>query len=470
MKILILHGIDSIAQSRRTSVHHAFFLPRHEPNHEYWLQAAQATIPPSLLRQKFDAVIIDTTFLCWRWTGDYFKKFKVKFDFIRDMNAVKIAFPQDEYDHSEVLENWLIDWKVDIVYSVCYSDFATFYPTLSQTAEIRFGYTGLFEASDIDLVSRFSSPWQDRTIDVGYRARRLPPYFGWFGKLKSDIADRFIEATTQRDVVTDISCLPEDALMGNNWLNFLGKCRFILGCESGSSVLDKRGAIKTACEAYMSRNPHANFEMVASKCFPGEDRSRPFTAISPRLFEAAAAGCGQILVPGHYSGVLEPWTHYLPLLADASNIDEILAAMKDVSLVREMIKSSRKVLLEDPRFTYRSYAQDVMSAILARRPEAKLDPGGEATDALLRLSLQTAERWSEDYKEGVSTLAIEKAAEFTDSVRAVVLTANRLSSRRVYAKRFLLGASDRIYIGLRRIAKLALRLVRHLFGRRKLSK
>lgn len=470
MKILILHGIDSVAQSRRTSIHHAFFLLRHEPNHEYWLQAAQATIPPSLLREKFDAIIIDTTFLCWRWTGEYFPKFKAKFDFVRNMEAVKIAFPQDEYDHSEILENWLIDWKVDVVYSVCHSDRETFYPTLSRSAEIRFGYTGLFEPADIDLVSRFSSPWRERAIDVGYRARRLPPYFGWFGKLKSDIADRFNEATENKDITTNISCQPEDALMGNDWLRFLGKCRFILGCESGSSVLDKRGAIKAKCEIYLSRNPQATFETVAAKCFPGEDRAKPFTAISPRLFEAAAAGCGQILVPGNYGGILEPWTHYLPLSADASNIDEILTAMNDLDRMEEMIKASQMVLLENPKFTYRSYAQDAISAIHDRLPNAKPDRSEDPIDALLRLSLLTAERWSHDYKEGISTLAAEKAAEFADRVRATVLTANSLSSRRIYIRHLSLNIANSIYVGLRRSAKLVLRVAQYLFTQRKKAK
>lgn len=408
MQILILHGIDSVAQSRRTSLHHAFFLPRYESGHDYWLQAAHAPVPESLLEQKFDAIIIDTTFLCWRWTGRYFQDLKTKYDFIRDMDAVKIAFPQDEYDHTELLEDWLLDWQIDVVYSVCHSDLQTFYPELSKAAEVRFGYTGLFEAADLALVGRFAAPWRQRPIDVGYRARRLPPYFGWFGKLKSDIADRFIEATAGSCLKTNISCEPQDALAGNDWLKFLGNCRFILGCESGSSVLDSRGYIKARCEAFMSRHPDASFETIAQKCFPGEDRATPFTAISPRLFEAAAAGCGQILVPGHYDGLLQPWIHYIPLEADASNIEAVIKAMNDQERMEQMIRASQKALLENPKLTYRFYAADVMSAIRARLPDMPPSDAEEPADAMLRLVLTTSERWSADYQKGVPVIQVQR--------------------------------------------------------------
>ncbi len=400
MKILILHGLDDIATARRTSIHHAFFLPRHAPQHDYWLQAAHAPVTDALRREEFDAVIIDTTFLCWRWVKpaeQYFAPLKANYDFLRDSHAVKIAFPQDEYDHSQILEDWLTDWKIDVIYSVCFDDRAVFYPRLQHSAEIRFGYTGLFEPADLSLVSRYALPWRDRSVDVGYRARRLPPYFGRFGMLKSDIADCFVAAAASRDLVLDISCDAKDALPGDDWLRFLGSCRFILGCESGSSLLDPRGDIQVLCNAYRAQHPDAEYEEVEATCFPGLDRAAPFKAISPRLFEAAAAGCAQILVPGHYAGVLTPWKHYLPLASDMSNIDEVIHAMRDTDRMEAMVAASRTALLDDSRFSYTAYAADVLSAIEERRPDLVVPPVAEAVDAALRLALMTGERWARAY-------------------------------------------------------------------------
>jgi len=397
MKILVLHGINSVAEIRRTSLHHAFFLPRHAPGHDYLLHAVHAPLTEAVTDQEFDAIVIDTTFLCQRWSepvGIGPAAIKRKFDFLRDSTAVKIAFPQDEYDHSEVLDSWLADWKVDVIYSVCFDHRALFYPRTSQHAEIRRGYTGLFEPEDIALVSRFAAPWRARRIDVGYRARKLGPYFGWFGVLKSEIGEQFNQAAADRGLTLDISCDAGDAIAGNGWLRFLGQCRFILGCEGGSTLIDPVGDIRARCNAYLAEHPDAGFAEIKAACFPGLDRAEPIKAISPRHFEAAAAGCAQILVPGEYAGALEPWQHYIPLEPDMSNIGEIVAAMSDWDRIEAMIAASREVLLSDPRFSYATYATDVLKAIAKRRPGlAPTDPT-EPVDGMLRLALRANEHWS----------------------------------------------------------------------------
>jgi len=401
MKILILHGLDSVETARRTSLHHAFFLPRHAPGHDYWLQAASAPVTAELRRERFDAILIDTTFLTWRWAGpDVLDAQRRKYAFVRDADAVKIAFPQDEYDHTALLDEWLSDWRADVVYSVCFDDRAEFYPRTARRAEIRRGYTGLYEPADRALAARFARPWRERTIDVGYRAKRLPPWFGWFGALKADIADRFVDRAAGSGLRLDISCNLQDAFMGDDWLRFLGSCRFILGCESGSSLLDATGSIKECCIAYGHAHPGATFADVEAHCFAGQDRARPFKAVSPRLFEAASAGCAQILVPGDYAGALEPWTHYLPLEADASNIDEVVAAMRDTARMEAMIAASQEVLLSE-RFGYEAYALDVLGAVKARRPGLADVTAEEPLDGMLRTALANIERLRHSYDRAV---------------------------------------------------------------------
>ncbi|MDP4289132.1 MAG: hypothetical protein Q8922_14520 [Bacteroidota bacterium] len=340
---------------------------------------------------------MDTTFLCWRWAKpeDAFLSIKRKFDFLRESNAVKVAFPQDEYDHSKVLDDWLYDWKIDVVYSVCFEDRAVFYPRVSHSAEIRKGYTGLFEPADIALVARSARPWREREIDVGYRARRLPPYFGRFGALKADIADRFVSASSKSGLQLDISCDPEKTIAGDAWLEFLGNCRFTLGCESGSSILDPVGQVRECCDAFQNLYPEASFEEVEAACFKGLDREKPFNAISPRLFESAAAGCAQILVPGSYDGLLEPWIHYLPLEPDAANAAQILEAMQDVPAIETMIAASQERLLGAREYSYAGYAENVMSAVRAHRPDTKFNLASASSDDWLRLLLQSNERWAE---------------------------------------------------------------------------
>lgn len=397
MKILILHGLDNVDAARRTSINHAFFLPRHAPGHDYWLQSVSASVTEDLLNETFDAIVLETTFLCWRWAKPaaiHFEPLKRKYDFVRKSDAVKIAFPQDEPDHSFVLDDWLTDWKVDVVYSVYHPHRAEFYRRLSKRADIRFGYTGLVEPTDIAMVSRYAMPWRTRRIDVGYRASRLAPNFGWFGALKSELGERFKAAAAGKGLTLDISCDAKDAIRGDGWLRFLGQCRFVLGCESGQSIFDPTGSIKDSVDAYLAARPNAPFEEVEANCFPGQDRKAPFTCISPRLFEAAAAGCVQILIPGDYDGAIKPWEHYIPLEPDASNIDEIVAAMADEERMVNMLKASQKALIENSKYGYATYAADVLGVIAERRPDLPPVETVEPLDGLLRLALKTGERWS----------------------------------------------------------------------------
>ncbi len=400
MKILILHGIDSMKTSRRTSLHHAFFLMRHFPDNEYWLQAASAPVTDDLVNEDFDAIIIDTTFLCWRWAKpiEAFEAFRRKYEFVAKSDAIKVAFPQDDYDHSEILDEWLSEWKVNVVYSVLYPHRAELYPCTSKTSEILKGYTGLFEAADLTLISGSARPWGQRAIDVGYRARRLPAYFGRFGQVKSEIADRFAELASITTLKLDISCKPSDTISGDQWLQFLGNCRFTLGSESGSSILDPRGEIRVRCEEFSKLYGEATFEEIEAACFPGQDRiSNPFKALSPRIFEAAAAGCAQILVPSEYDGALQPWTHYLPLERDCSNFDKILDAMGDTDRIQKMIDASQKALIANTRYSYAYYSEDVLGQIRKRLPKkhpSSRTAMAEPFDNWLKAVLQTNERWA----------------------------------------------------------------------------
>ena len=167
------------------------------------------------------------------------------------------------------------------------------------------------------MMRGIARPFVDRDIDVGYRAKNLPAYFGRFSRLKAEIGERFLAAARRSNLRLDISLgdAPHQVLLGDEWLKFLGNCRFTLGCESGSSLLDPWGEIRAACSAYLREHPDAGFDEVEAACFPGLDMKRVYSAISPRVFEAALAECCQVLVPGHYLGILHANEHYIPLAA-----------------------------------------------------------------------------------------------------------------------------------------------------------
>ncbi len=366
MRILILHANEGFQQTRRTSFNHAFALLKYAPQHHYTLHAVRQPVTERLRQTPFDVIVLDTTFLCWRWAkprSQWLDRILEDFDFVRRSDAVKIALPQDEYDHSEYLDEWLSAWKVDLIYSVCFDHRSVFYQRALASAEVVEGLTGFVDDSDLEFMARYTLPFDARSVDVGYRARDLPAYFGRFGRMKAAIGNRFKEKMSNSGLRLNISTQPEDTFAGDDWLKFLGRSRFTLGCESGSSLLDPRGAIRARVDAELQRKPEATFEELERCCFPEQDMNRVYSAISPRLFEASIARSCQILVPGRYMDVLKPDEHYIALTEDVSNAEEILEKIADVKANLARIEACYRDLIENPRFRYSTFVKNMLQKI-----------------------------------------------------------------------------------------------------------
>ena len=87
-------------------------------------------------------------------------------------------------------------------------------------------------------------PLAARPIDVGYRARRLSAWLGQLGHEKWLIGQRFAADAARYQLVCDISWREEDRLYGRDWVDFLTRCKAVLGSESGSSVFDATAALR----------------------------------------------------------------------------------------------------------------------------------------------------------------------------------------------------------------------------------
>jgi hypothetical protein len=246
--------------------------------------------------------------------------------------------------------------------------------------------TGYVDDADIELAKRVSKPLRDRPIDIGYRAADLPPQFGRFGRQKADIARHAVSRLSHSGLKLDISTAPEAMIQGDLWFDFLGNCRFTLGCESGSSILDPDGRIGDCAASYRKLKPTSTFEEVEQNCFPGQDglafpEHRVFSTISPRIFEAGLGGTAQILIEGKYEGVLEPWTHYVPVDATLSDASALVDIVRDTGRAEEMASACRVRLLSLPRLTYRRLVEDVLEEVRKSRPALATDPAAHASRA-----------------------------------------------------------------------------------------
>jgi hypothetical protein len=361
LSILVLHCLGNPALAPAFLNHHVFALQRNFPDHDYLYHDATLPLPDYVSEQDFHAIILDVTFLTARWASlDFLCARKNAYAFVRESSAIKVAFPQDEYDCNALLDDWMCEWNVDVVFSVIASGWDVLYPRYHMQGDIRLAYTGYIDES---LINWPSKPFHKRTIDIGYRAKKLPPYFGRVGQAKWTIGRDVARLGRNSGLNVDIELGDQGTLFGEEWLKFIGNSKFTLGANSGSSLLDPIGNIQRHVRAYLVDNPEANFDEVESACFPGQEGLHSFTAISPRVLEAALLNSAQILVDGEYSGIIKPSEHYIAIREDASNFEEVRSVMSDTGEVIKMISRCRDSILSVDALRYRNKARLILELI-----------------------------------------------------------------------------------------------------------
>src|SRR5574339_176487 len=130
LRILVLYWYPMPWQNMRLAVRqHLHALDKSNRNHKILYHNVYEN-PRRLQEVDFDVVILHTTFLCMRWS-EFFYRLKSELEWVKQLDCLKIAIPQDEYDHSEVLDEWLFEWQVPIVFS-CFdaAQHRTLYPLM----------------------------------------------------------------------------------------------------------------------------------------------------------------------------------------------------------------------------------------------------------------------------------------------------------------------------------------------------
>ena len=345
LNILILHRLGDPLYWRAAVRDLEHLLPDHAPHHRYVVHAADQPLPTYIKDVRFHGIVLGPTFLCARYARHTMASVLDAFDFVRTSDAFKIALPQDDYDAHAVLDRWMIDWHIDLVYAACSEHWDVLYPDYSRNGVIRQGYTGYVADAWLNRWKQ-TTPFAQRTIDVSYRARKLPPNFGRIGYIKGVIGERFAGHPATAGLRLDISTEPEDLVAGARWHDFLDNSKFCLATNTGSSLLDPNGDIRYCVERYLIRHAAASFDEVESHCFPGQDGRYVFTAISPRNLEAALAQTVQIATPGPYGGILTATDHYIPIEPDCSNVTEVVAQMHDETRVEAIRRQAREAVLD----------------------------------------------------------------------------------------------------------------------------
>lgn len=195
--------------------------------------------------------------------------------------------------------------------------------------------------------------YNQRRCDVAYRSRRVPIWYGQLGLQKTQISDKFQQHAKEYNLKVNLSYSESSRIYGQEWIDFIQHSKACLGVESGSGVFDFTGEIQTKVEAYQKTHPLVKYEAIEKLFFPGLDGRIYFNQISPRCFECAAVGTLMILYEGNYSGVLEPWRHYIPLKIDHSNIEEVVNALKDEAIWKTITTQAFNEIALNEKYSYK---------------------------------------------------------------------------------------------------------------------
>ena len=369
-RVLVLYWTPRASGTIRAAIrHHLEAIKQGPSNHAVTFWNAFDGGGQLLRRGKYDAVILHTTLLCLRWF-DNFPQWRRRLSWLNDLDCLKIAMPQDEYNHSQVLDEWLRDLGVDHVFSNFGADLRPLlYPYMSQHAKFQGAFTGYIDQNVATRLEGRLSTAAHRPVDVVYRATHPQYWFGSLGQLKYLIGERAQVEAASRGLSSDISTNTDDAILGDEWFDFLASGRVVVGCESGSSVLDRRGEMQASVKAYLREHRGATFDEVSDHMPQGWDSYR-FAAVSPRHFEAVITKTCQVLISGRYDGVLVAGRHYLAVRPDFADLGDVLEAACDPAVASEFADRAYEEIYRSGKYTYRALAEQIDSVLESRAPVA----------------------------------------------------------------------------------------------------
>ena len=273
---------DIVEQNASTIIEHIMGLKQFS-QHRIYICSSRGDAASGLQLSRFDGVIIHYSLVACMdsYIGQRLRAA------IRNFKGLKAAFIQDEYRWINRSIDAFRDLGIQILFGVVPQELVDrFYPPDRLPGVLR--ETVLTGYVPLQLLTRDVPKFEDRTIDVGYRARKLPAWLGSFGQEKWLISARFMKDAAAYGLTCDMSTREEDRIYGESWIEFLSNCKAVLGTESGASICDFTGEIQRKVEIHVGLHPETSFETLRDLYFKEEDGRIVLSVISPRCFEAAA--------------------------------------------------------------------------------------------------------------------------------------------------------------------------------------
>jgi glycosyltransferase involved in cell wall biosynthesis len=233
---------------------------------------------------------------------------------------------------------------------------------------------------------RAGLPKAERDLDVSYRGSIQPLSFGRLGYEKRGIGCDMATALAGRQGIRfDISSRWKDRHSGAAWDQFLARSKTVLGVESGANIFDFDGRVAAWCNDYAEGHrdedamSYAYYRRAHDAFLHTVEGNVDYAQISPRHFEAAAAGAAQVLYEGNYSGILKAGRHFFPLRRDLGNLEQAIDFIRDEAAHGQLAEQTYEEVVLDRRNWYESFvtsADDAIDAKLAAKGRHRARPTG----------------------------------------------------------------------------------------------
>lgn len=275
---------------------------------------------------------------------------------LADSTSLKVLFIQDEYRWIDDTAEAMRELGIDVLFTVVNSDVVDriyHHPWLRHVRK-ELTLTGFVDETLLDIEV---PPYEERGIDVVYRARKVPYWLGAFAMDKWTIGKRFEQEAVGYDLTCDISSDESARLYGADWIRFISNAKAVLGTESGASVCDFSGSLRICVDEAVNLNKDIDFETIQNNFLKEADGQIVIHVVSPRIFEAAALRTLMVNYPGEYSRCLVPWRHYVPLEKDHSNIAEVVAVIRNPEQARKIIDAAYREVACNPGYSFRAFVK-----------------------------------------------------------------------------------------------------------------
>jgi hypothetical protein len=205
------------------------------------------------------------------------------------------------------------------------------------------------------------APDAQRDIDVGFVGDIYWPFVG--DRERTDLIAYFEQNGLDLGLRCDIRGGRSSRMPREEWARFLNRCRTLIGAESGTYYLNEKGALLERARTYnLTHHRDASFEEVFDKFFAGVPRGVSGKSISSRHFEAIGTKTCQVLIEGHYNGILKANEHYIPVRSDLSDINEAIRALRDESHCRAIAERAYELAMAGHTYDHR--VADVLAKVI----------------------------------------------------------------------------------------------------------